>query len=99
MPCLLVILAVALPRVVMFFIYLLTDWFSRAYNGWAIPLLGFIFLPYTTLAYLAAQLNGGLQGGWIVLLIIAVLADLKGHGSTRTQVRTRHRFVVSRKVD
>lgn len=103
MPCLLVILALALPRVVMVFIYLLTDWFSRAYDGWALPILGFIFLPYTTLAYMAAQLHGGLHGWWIVLLVIAVLADLKGHGSTRTQVRTRGRggmkFVTSRKVD
>lgn len=100
MPCLLVILALALPRMVMFFIWLLTDWFGRAYGGVTIPLLGFLFLPYTTLAYMAAMLNGGLHGGWIILLIVAVMADVSGNGSAGNRARARrHKIVISHKID
>ena len=102
MPCLLVILALALPRLVMFFIWLLTDWFSRAYGGVIIPLLGFLIMPYTTLAYMGAQLNGGLHGWWVILLIIAVMADVSGNGSAGNRVRGQrrgHKIVISHKID
>jgi hypothetical protein len=70
-----------MPRVVMFFIFLLTDWFSRAYESVVWPLLGFFVMPYTTLAYMAAMLNNNhkLENGWLVLLIIAVIVDLGAH--------------------
>ena len=82
MACLIVILAAMLPRVTMFFIWALTDWFSRAYATVLWPLLGFFFMPYTTLAYMAAMLNNNneLTGGWIVLVIVAVIIDLGAHG-------------------
>jgi hypothetical protein len=89
MPCLLVVLALLIPRVVMFFIWLLTDWFARAFAGGAlIPLLGFFFLPYATLAYMAAQLNGGVTGWWLVVLVIAIIVDL-GHWSSGAGVKRR----------
>jgi hypothetical protein len=56
MGCLLPCLAVLMPRVVMFFIVLLTNWFALAYQTVLWPLLGFFFMPYTTLAYMAAML-------------------------------------------
>ncbi|NLW86251.1 MAG: hypothetical protein GXY38_05205 [Planctomycetes bacterium] len=90
MGCVLVILALLLPRVVMFFIWLLTDWFGRAFGSWLIPLLGFLFLPYATLAYMAAVLNsGGLHGWWIVLFIIAIVVDVSHWGSTKSLRRLR----------
>jgi hypothetical protein len=90
MPCLLVLAAWFVPRVVMIFIWLLTDWFSRAYQTWYWPLLGFFLLPYTTLAYMAAQLQGGLQGWWVALLIFAVIMDIGGQsGSTRKRRKKR----------
>jgi len=87
MGCILVILALTLPRMLMFFIWLLTDWFGRAFETVMWPLLGFLLMPYTTLAYMAAMLNNNhrLSGLWIVLVFLAVLADL-GHlgGGGRT---------------
>jgi hypothetical protein len=76
--CLLALIALFIPRIVMVFILLLTDWFSRAYDTFWWPFLGFIFMPLTTLAYMAAMINNdhSVSGGWIVLLIIAVLCDL-----------------------
>ena len=79
MPCLITIVALMVPRLVMFFIFLLTNWFGRAFTSAVWPILGFLFLPYTTLAYMAAKLNaGGVTGWWLVLVIVAVIVDL-GH--------------------
>jgi hypothetical protein len=82
MGCLLPIVAIFVPRVVMFFIFLLTNWFPTAYQTVIWPLLGFFFMPYTTLAYMGAMLNNNHQrsGGWLVLVIIAVFFDLGGQG-------------------
>jgi hypothetical protein len=94
MGCLLPIIALFVPRVLMVFIFLLTNWFGSAFETAIWPLLGFCFMPYTTLAYLAAMLNNNhqLSGGWIVLLIVAVFFDLGGQGrSTRHVVYYRKR--------
>ncbi len=82
MGCFLTGVALLAPRILMFFILLLTDWFSAAFETALWPVLGFLFMPYTTLAWMAAQLRGGgVSGGWLVLVIIAVVADLGGWGS------------------
>ena len=77
-----VILAYLMPRVVLFFIWLLTNWFHLAFHTILGPFLGFLFLPYTTLVWMGAMLNNHQQIGglWLVLLVIAVLCDLGGHG-------------------
>jgi cytochrome b561 len=78
MGCLLAVIATICPRILMFFILLTTDWFGRAYDTFIWPFLGFLFMPYTTLAYMAAMLNNNhnVNGWWLVLVIIAALADL-----------------------
>jgi len=75
----------------MFFIFLLTNWFASAYQTVMWPLLGFMFMPYTTLAYMAAMLNNNhnLSGGWVVLLIVAVFFDLGGQGKSARPVYYR----------
>ena len=82
--CLLTLFSLIAPRVVMVFMLLLTDWFSRAYDTIMWPLLGFFFMPYTTVVYMGAMLNNGhaVSGGWLVLMIVAVIADLSGQGSS-----------------
>ena len=80
MGCLFVIVALLAPRALMFFIWLLTDWFGRAFDTAVWPVVGFLFMPYTTLAYMTAMLrnNHSVNGVWLVLIIVAVLVDL-GH--------------------
>ena len=80
MGCILVLIALAVPRVMLTFVFLLTDWIGRAFETRLWPILGFVFMPYTTLAYMAAMLNNGhaLAGGWLALFIVAVLVDA-GH--------------------
>ena len=84
MPCLLVIVSLILPRVTLFFIWLATNWFGKAYETAIWPLLGFFIMPYTTLAYMAAMLNNNHQvsGWWLALIIVAALIDLGGNGET-----------------
>jgi hypothetical protein len=59
MPCLVLILILAFPRVVLVLMLLLSTYIERAYHGLIIPLLGFIFLPLTTIVY-ALMVNNGL---------------------------------------
>ena len=92
MGCIIALLALITPRIVMVVIWLTTDWFSRAYETTIWPLLGFFFLPYATLAYMAAMFhNGGrVSGLWILLIIVAVIADLSSDGeASRSGVKKR----------
>ena len=72
---------------VMIFIAILTDWFSQAYETTIWPLLGWFFMPFTTLAYMAAMLNNDHQvsGGWIILMFFAILFDLGGNISVKVK--------------
>ena len=58
MPCLLLILVLAFPRIVLVLMFLFSNYLTRAYHGLILPLLGFIFVPLTTLAY-AWMVNTG----------------------------------------
>ena len=53
MPCLFALLALISPRLALIVIWIFTDLLSRAFSSWIIPLLGFFFLPWTTLTYAA----------------------------------------------
>ena len=80
MGCIFAVIALAVPRTLMVFVFLLTDWFGRGFETQVWPILGFVFMPYTTLAYLVAMLNNNhtLSGGWLALFIVAIIIDA-GH--------------------
>jgi hypothetical protein len=78
------ILGLATPRFVMVVLWIFTNYLGRAYDGIIVPLLGFFFLPTTTLTYaIAENETGGLKGWGLVLVIIGVLFDLGIWGSGR----------------
>jgi len=81
MGCLLLILFLAFPRVALLLLYFFTNYLQRAYHQMVIPLLGFIFLPLTTLAY-AWMVNTGRPtvGINLIILLVAVIIDLGGLG-------------------
>ena len=83
MPCLLLILFLAFPRLALVLLFFFTTYLQRAYHDWVVPLLGFIFLPLTTLLY-AFFVNSGypIAGVYVAALVIAALVDLGllGHG-------------------
>ena len=75
--CVLVLLALVGPRFVLFLLWLLTDYLSRAFDNFLLPLVGFVFLPWTTLAYAFAQNDlGGLNGLGLLVLVLGLLIDL-----------------------
>ena len=90
MPCILLLVVLAFPRVVLVLMFLLSDYLTRAYHGLLVPLLGFIFLPLTTLAY-AWEVNNhmAMQGVNLLLLIIAVVVDLGGLSGGEWHRRSR----------
>jgi len=90
MPCLLLILVLAFPRIVLLLLFLFSTYLERAYHGLLLPLLGFIFLPVTTLAY-AWMVNTGqpTAGVNLLLLIVAVVIDLGGLGGGEYHRRSR----------
>lgn len=90
MGCLFVLFLAAFPRVALILIFFLSNYLERAYHGLLIPLLGFIFLPLTTLAYAwmvnTAQPLAGLN---LILLLVTVLVDLGGLGGSEYHRRSR----------
>jgi len=77
MGCLLALLAAISPRLVIFLLWIFTDRLTIAFReGWE-GLLGFIFLPYTTLFYalVYAPVKGVDAFGWM-LVALGVLFDL-----------------------
>jgi hypothetical protein len=81
MPCLLVIVLLAFPRVVLVFMFLTSTYLQRAYHDLIVPILGFFFLPLTTIVY-AWLVNSHLplEGINVIYLIIAVIVDVGGLG-------------------
>jgi uncharacterized oligopeptide transporter (OPT) family protein len=76
-----VIFLLAFPRAVLVCMFLFTTYLQRAYHGLLIPLLGFIFLPLTTIVY-AWLVNSHLpiEGINLLYLILAVVIDVGGLG-------------------
>ncbi|HEY3234235.1 MAG TPA: hypothetical protein VGJ84_05940 [Polyangiaceae bacterium] len=89
MPCLVGCLALSFPRLAVFLVWLLGgNYLARAYEHWIWPLLGFFFLPLTTLAFAYSFNSLGHHSmpplGWL-LTGIALLVDVGLIGSGRTQ--------------
>ncbi len=90
MPCLLVLVVLLFPRIVLILMWLFSTMLDRAYHGLVLPLLGFIFLPITTIVYAWFVGNGlPIQGFNLILLIIAVLLDVGSHGGGYRYSRRR----------
>jgi len=87
MGCLLVLLAAFAPRLIVLFAWIARPgYFDSVFDTFIFPLLGLIFLPFTTLMWLlvGAPPQGveGLEWLWVVL---AVLLDLGHYGNTWEQ--------------
>ena len=77
MCCVLALLAFFGPRLVIFLLWLLTNYMSRAFDAFLLPFLGFVFLPWTTIAFAIAQNEfGGPNGIGLLLIIAGFLADI-----------------------
>lgn len=77
MPCFVGCLALAAPRFAIVLVVIFSDYIGRAFQTTLWPLVGFLFMPLTTLAYAwAINSRGSVQGLQLVVVVIAVLIDL-----------------------
>jgi len=90
MPCLVFLGVLLFPRVVLVLMYLFSHYLQRAYHDMLIPLLGFFFLPLTTITY-AWLMNAHLPlgGVYLIVLIVAVIVDIGGWGGGEYHRRRR----------
>jgi uncharacterized oligopeptide transporter (OPT) family protein len=90
MPCLLLLLTLAFPRVAIVLLYLLSNFLERAYHSLLIIILGFLFLPVTTIVYAwVVNSHHPVEGLYLVAVIVSVLIDLGllGHGARSRRSR------------
>ena len=92
MGCLFVIFAGAFPRVADIFLWIARpQLFLAPFNGsWFWPLLGILFLPFTTLIYVLLWTPGvGLVGFDWFWLVIAVFLDISHYAGSAYTNRDR----------
>jgi len=68
--CIVALLALAVPRVTLFFMWIFSERLSIAFDSFVVAFLGFLILPYTTVFYaLAYAPIQGVSGfGWFLVL-------------------------------
>ena len=90
MGCLVLIVFLAFPRIALVLLFLLSNYLQRAYHGLLLPLLGFLFLPLTTLVYAwMANTRAPIAGINLLILVVAVVIDLGGLGGGEYHRRRR----------
>ena len=89
MPCLFVLFAAFAPRLMLVFFWIARPTImSTVFDTFLLPLLGFIFLPFTTLMYVLLYLGStpnGIAGADWLWLALAVVLDLANHSGAFTQ--------------
>lgn len=78
MPVILLFGALLVPRIVIVFLWLTSDWFVGVFTTTVWPFVGSLFFPYALLWYsVVANVFGGVWNIWTaVVMLIAVLADV-----------------------
>ena len=92
MPCLFAMFAGMFPRLGTLFIWIARpQMFSSAFGGsWLWPILGIIFLPFTTLMFVILTWGAGALYGWDWFwIVMAVVIDLMHWSSSAYQNRNR----------
>ena len=90
MPCFVGCLALGMPRFAIILVVIFSDYIGQAYHTTIWPLLGFFFMPLTTLAYAyAIHSNGSVDGFYLALVVLAALSDLGMFGGAGSAARQR----------
>lgn len=77
--------ALAFPRLVLLGFWIFSDLINRAFDGWVLPLLGFLLLPWTALTYAIvwSVASDGVYGWEWILVGFGLLLDLGTYGLWR----------------
>ena len=88
MPCLVGCLALTAPRLAIVLVVFFSDYIGQAYESAIWPLLGFLFMPMTTLAYAwAINSRGSVAGLHLFVVVVAVLIDFGLVGGSASKRR------------
>jgi len=95
MPCLFLIVLLGFPRLALLLVWLLTNYMRTAFETHIWPVLGFLFMPYTTLCYMwaANATNHQITGGWVFLVVFGAFLDLVITGSAKRKRRRRAKIL------
>jgi hypothetical protein len=93
MCCLALTAGVLGPRIALLAWWIFGDKVDDAFSTWVWPLLGLVFLPWTTLTYVIAwgPLNGVSGAGWI-LVALGVGLDIATYGARSAKARYRSAY-------
>ncbi len=88
--CLVAGILAASPRLILFGLWLFTDYLTQAGIAFFWGLVGFLFAPCTTMAYAIAQNSfGGLEGWGTVVLAAGVVLDILIYTGGASRRRSR----------
>ena len=81
--CIFALLSLLSPRLAFIFLWIFTDLVTRAFDTWIFPLIGLIFLPFTSVIYVLVYnpVSGVSMWGW-VFVAIAFLFDLGSYAGS-----------------
>jgi hypothetical protein len=86
--CCLVLLASGLgPRIVLAGWWIFGEKVDVAFGSWIWPLLGLLFLPWTTLFYVIVWSIGGVSGAEWLLVALGVILDVGTYGARTAKAR------------
>jgi hypothetical protein len=85
MGCLFALIAAVSPRLGIILLWVFTNYVTLVFPNWLLPLLGLIFLPWTTLMYIliAAPAGGVTFWGWL-LVMLGLLMDISNYAQSYT---------------
>jgi hypothetical protein len=95
MCCLVLVAGIIGPRVAVLVWWIFGDKVDIAFDSWVWPLLGLLFLPWTTLAYLIVWSPiGGVEGGEWIIVALGFAADVLTYTSRAAakQYQTRRTY-------
>jgi hypothetical protein len=86
MPCLFALIAAISPRLGVILLWVFTPYVNASFSTWLWPLLGLIFLPWTTLMYIlvAAPVGGITFWGWL-MVGLGLILDASSYLQSYTQ--------------
>jgi len=73
------------PRLGIVILWAFTNYVTRAFDTWLWPLLGVVFLPWTTLFYILVAAPTGSITFWGWLMVgLGLISDLSAHAQAYT---------------
>jgi hypothetical protein len=90
--CLILGIIAASPRLILFGMWVFTDYLTRASLAFFWGFIGFLFAPCTTIAYSIAQNEfDGLHGTGLLVLVAGVILDILIYSGSRARRRAQSR--------